>query len=99
MAVREAAPPSDVAVPAAGAPRPTGGLLVATAGLAGLVAASLAALSAIRALVLLGLPDPDALTTYGLPFVTAVGEVAAVLAIGFLLLAASGACPPCSWCR
>lgn len=88
MAVREAAPHPDVAVPAAEGPRPTGGLLVATAGLAGLVAASLAALSATRALVLLGLPDPGALTTYGLPFVTAVGEVAAVLAIGFLLFAA-----------
>lgn len=88
MSVREAAPEPDLATPPADGPRPTGGLLVAAAGLAGLVAASLAALSATQALVLLGLPDPGALTTYGLPFVTGVGEVAAVLAIGSLLLAA-----------
>ena len=88
MAVREAAPDPVLAASPSGAPRPTGGILVAAAGLAGLVAASLAALSATQALTLLGLPDPGALTTYGLPFVTAVGEVAAVLAIGFLLLAA-----------
>lgn len=63
-------------------------LLVSAAGLAGLVAAALAALSATQALVLLGLPDPGALTTYGLPAVRGVGEVAAVIAIGSVLLAA-----------
>lgn len=63
-------------------------LLLAAAGLAGVVAASLAGLSATQALVLLGIPDPGALTTYGLPAVRAVGETAAVLAVGSLLLAA-----------
>jgi cytochrome c oxidase assembly factor CtaG/putative copper export protein len=88
MAVRAAAPDPVLAAPGSDRARPTGGLLVAAAGLAGLVAAALAAVSTAQALVLLGLPDPGALTTYGLPLVTGVGEVAAVLAIGFLLLAA-----------
>ena len=66
----------------------SGGLLVSAAGLAALVAAALAALSTTQALVLLGLPDPGVLTTYGLPVVRAVGETAAVLAIGSVLLAA-----------
>jgi len=82
MAVREAA------LHPAATTRSTGGLLVVAGGFAGLVAASLAALSATQALVLLGLPDPGALTTYGVPAVTAVGEVAAVLAVGFVLFAA-----------
>ncbi|SEL64077.1 cytochrome c oxidase assembly protein [Rhodococcus maanshanensis] len=56
--------------------------------IAGLVAAIIVGLSASDALVLLGIPDPGPLTTYGLPAVKAAGEVAAVLAIGSLLLAA-----------
>ncbi|MGZ6834213.1 MAG: copper resistance protein CopD, partial [Mycobacteriaceae bacterium] len=66
----------------------SGGLLLSAAGLAAVVAASLAALSTTQALVLLGLPDPGVLTTYGLPVVRAVGETAAVLAVGSVLLAA-----------
>ncbi|MGW0174683.1 cytochrome c oxidase assembly protein [Rhodococcus sp. NPDC003322] len=55
--------------------------------IAGLVAAIVVGLSASEALVRLGIPDPGPLTTYGLPAVKAVGEVAAVIAIGSLLLA------------
>ncbi|MGW6694451.1 cytochrome c oxidase assembly protein [Rhodococcus sp. NPDC054953] len=55
--------------------------------IAGLVAAIIVGLSASEALVRLGIPDPGPLTTYGLPAVKAIGEVAAVIAIGSLLLA------------
>lgn len=59
---------------------------------AGLVSAMVAAivvgLSAAEALVLLGIPDPGPVTTYGLPAVRAVGEIAAVITVGSLLLAA-----------
>ena len=43
--------------------------------IAGLVAAIIVGLSASDALVLLGIPDPGPLTTYGLPAVKAAGEV------------------------
>ncbi len=56
--------------------------------IAGVVAAIVVGLSASEALVRLGIPDPGPLTTYGLPAVKAAGEVAAVIAIGSLLLAA-----------
>lgn len=56
--------------------------------IAGLVAALVVALTASEALVLLGIPDPGPVTTYGLPAVRAIAEVAAVIAIGSLLLAA-----------
>jgi cytochrome c oxidase assembly factor CtaG/putative copper export protein len=55
--------------------------------LAGAVAASLAALSLADALTATGLPDPGTTTTLGLPFVRAVGEVAAATAVGGLLFA------------
>ncbi|MBV6760592.1 cytochrome c oxidase assembly protein [Rhodococcus opacus] len=58
------------------------------AGLAGIVAAALAQLSASEVLRLLGLPDPGPLTTYGVPAVMAFGETAAVVMVGSLLLAA-----------
>ncbi|MBO0872590.1 MAG: bifunctional copper resistance protein CopD/cytochrome c oxidase assembly protein [Pseudonocardia sp.] len=58
------------------------GLLVAA-----FVAAGLTALSGARPLEALGLPDPGALTTYGLPVVRAVSEISAVLTVGALLLA------------
>ncbi|MFE3291270.1 cytochrome c oxidase assembly protein [Rhodococcus sp. NPDC059234] len=56
--------------------------------IAGLVAAIVVGLTASEALIRLGIPDPGPLTTYGLPAVKAAGEVAAVIAIGSLLLAA-----------
>jgi cytochrome c oxidase assembly factor CtaG/putative copper export protein len=65
------------------------GILVVTAGvLAALVAAALTALSAGRAYAVLGLPDPGALTHYGLPVVRVLAESGAVVCIGSLLLAA-----------
>lgn len=56
--------------------------------LAGLVAAGLGALSLADALTATGLPDPGPVTTYGLPFVRAAGEIAAVTAVGGFLFAA-----------
>lgn len=63
-------------------------MLVAAAVLAGVVAAGLAALSLADALTATGLPDPGPVTTLGLPFVRAVGEVAAAVAVGGLLFTA-----------
>ncbi len=63
-------------------------VLVGVAVLAGAVAAGLAALSITDALTATGLPDPGPVTTYGLPFVRAAGEIAAVVAVGSFLLAA-----------
>lgn len=63
-------------------------MLVAAGILAGLVAAGLAALSLADALTATGLPDPGPVTTVGLPFVRAAGEVAAAAAVGGLLFAA-----------
>ncbi|MBY0290171.1 MAG: cytochrome c oxidase assembly protein [Mycobacteriaceae bacterium] len=63
-------------------------VLVGVAVLAGAVAAGLAALSLTDALTATGLPDPGPVTTYGLPFVRAAGEIAAVIAAGSFLFAA-----------
>jgi putative copper resistance protein D len=63
-------------------------VLVGVAVLAGCTAAGLAALSLADALTATGLPDPGPVTTLGLPFVRAAGEIAAVLAVGSFLLAA-----------
>jgi cytochrome c oxidase assembly factor CtaG/putative copper export protein len=63
-------------------------VLVGVALLAGLVAAGIGALSLADALTATGLPDPGPVTTYGLPFVRAVGEIAAVAAVGSFLFAA-----------
>ncbi len=54
---------------------------------AGVTAALLAALALTDALLATGLPDPGPVTTLGLPFVRAVGEVAAAVAVGGLLFA------------
>ena len=51
-------------------------------------AAASAALSLADALTATGLPDPGPVTTYGLPFVRAAGEIAAVVAVGSFLFAA-----------
>src|ERR1700738_1175441 len=56
--------------------------------LAGCTAAGIGALSVAAALTATGLPDPGPVTTLGLPFVRAAGEVAAVLAVGAFLFAA-----------
>jgi putative copper resistance protein D len=52
------------------------------------VAAGLTALSGSRPLAALGLPDPGGLTTYGLPVVRTLSEIAAILTVGALLAAA-----------
>jgi putative copper resistance protein D len=61
--------------------------------LAGITAAGLGALSLADALAATGLPDPGPVTTLGLPFVRAVGEIAGVLAVGAFLFAAFFAPP------
>lgn len=53
-----------------------------------IVAAIVVGLSASQALVLLGIPDPGPLTTYGLPAVRGIAEIAAVVTIGSLFFAA-----------
>ncbi|MDT5105913.1 MAG: hypothetical protein QOI25_3426 [Mycobacterium sp.] len=63
-------------------------VLVGVALLAGVTAAGIAALSVANALTATGLPDPGPVTSYGLPFVRAAGEIAAVVAVGSFLLAA-----------
>ena len=63
-------------------------LLAGVAVLAGCVAAGIGALSVAAALTATGLPDPGPVTTLGLPFIRAAGEVAAVVAVGAFLLAA-----------
>ncbi len=55
---------------------------------ASVTAALVASLSASNALVLLGIPDPGPVTTYGLPAVRVLAEGAAAVAIGSILLAA-----------
>src|SRR4051812_32492946 len=63
-------------------------VLVGVALLAGVTAAGLGAMTLADALTATGLPDPGPVTTYGLPFVRAAGEIAAVVAVGSFLLAA-----------
>ncbi|SON61523.1 hypothetical protein MSIMFI_03037 [Mycobacterium simulans] len=64
------------------------GLLIGVAMLAGGTAAGIGALSVANGLIASGLPDPGPATTLGIPLVRAVGEIAAVLAVGSFLLAA-----------
>ncbi len=63
-------------------------VLVGVAVLAGATAAGIGALSLADALTATGLPNPGPVTTYGLPFVRAAGEIAAVVAAGSFLFAA-----------
>src|SRR6201991_1786668 len=63
-------------------------VLVGIALLAGVTAAALGALTLASALTATGLPDPGPITTYGLPFVRAAGEIAAVVAVGSVMFAA-----------
>jgi putative copper resistance protein D len=62
-------------------------VLAMVALLAGITAAGIGALSLADALTATGLPDPGPVTTLGLPFVWAAGEIAAVLAVGSFLFA------------
>jgi putative copper resistance protein D len=55
--------------------------------LAGITAAGIGAFSLADALTATGLPDAGRLTTLGLPFVRAAGEIAAVLAVGSFMFA------------
>lgn len=63
-------------------------VLVGVAALAGTVAGAISVLALADALTATGLPDPGPITTYGLPFVRAAGEIAAVVAVGAFLFAA-----------
>ena len=63
-------------------------VLVGVAVLAGVTAAALSGLSLVESLTATGLPDPGPVTNYGLPFVRAAGEIAAVTAVGAFLFAA-----------
>ncbi|OBI36277.1 cytochrome c oxidase assembly protein [Mycobacterium colombiense] len=63
-------------------------VLAGVAVLAGCTAAGIGTLSLASALTVTGLPDPGQVTTLGLPFVRAAGEIAAVLAVGSFLFAA-----------
>jgi len=67
---------------------PVWSVLYGVALLAGVTAAALAALALADALTATGLPDPGPVTNYGLPFVKAAGEIAAVTATGSFLFAA-----------
>ncbi|GAA3689113.1 cytochrome c oxidase assembly protein [Gordonia hankookensis] len=64
------------------------GLSWALGWLAGIVAILVTAMSAATAVQLAGVPDPGWLTTYGLPAVTAIGEVSAAIALGSAVFAA-----------
>jgi len=63
-------------------------LLIGVAALAGCTAAGIGLLSLAAALTATGLPNPGPVTTIGLPFVRAAGEIAAVVAVGSFLTAA-----------
>ncbi|MBN4928127.1 bifunctional copper resistance protein CopD/cytochrome c oxidase assembly protein [Hoyosella rhizosphaerae] len=61
---------------------------VVVATIAAMVAAGLAGLSSVQELASFGLPDPGAVTRFGLPAVQAVGMLAGVAAVGAALHAA-----------
>ena len=73
-------------------------VLVGVGLLAGVTAAGIGALSLADALTATGLPDPGPVTTYGLPFVRAAGEIAAVVAVGSFLFAAFMVPPQTNGC-
>lgn len=64
------------------------GVLWASTWIAAVMAIAVTGVSAVSALQLAGVPDPGALTTYGVPAVTAIGEVAAAIALGSAVFAA-----------
>ncbi len=63
-------------------------MLLGVALIAGMTAASIGALALVDALAVTGLGDPGPITTYGLSFVRAAGEIAAMVAVGHFLFAA-----------
>jgi cytochrome c oxidase assembly factor CtaG/putative copper export protein len=63
-------------------------VLFGVALLAGVTGAGLGAMTLADALTATGLPDPGPVTTYGLPFVRAAGEIAAVVTVGSFMFAA-----------
>ena len=63
-------------------------VLYGVALLAGVTAAAIGAMTLADALTATGLPDPGPVTTYGLPFVRAAGEIACVVAVGSFMFAA-----------
>lgn len=63
-------------------------VLLGVALIAGMTAASIGALALTDALAVTGLGDPGPITTYGLSFVRATGEIAAMVAVGHFLFAA-----------
>ncbi|AXK85997.1 cytochrome c oxidase assembly protein [Nocardia farcinica] len=67
---------------------PFAAVTVVAGAIAAVVAALVVGLSAAQALSLLGIPDPGALTTYGLPAVRALADLFAALTVGALLCAA-----------
>lgn len=87
-----ASSPSETTVPSDGrsAPRTVGALIVMASTVAALVAAALTAFAAADSYVVYGLPDPGAVTHYGLPVVRTLAECSATLCVGSLMLAAFG---------
>ena len=63
-------------------------VLYGVALLAGVTAAAIGTMTLADALTATGLPDPGPVTTYGLPFVRAAGEIASVVAVGSFMCAA-----------
>lgn len=63
-------------------------VLLGVATISGVTAAAIGALALPEVLAVTGLSDPGPFTTYGLSFVRAAGEIAAVVAIGHFLFAA-----------
>ncbi|RJO77545.1 copper resistance protein CopD [Nocardia panacis] len=83
-------PPAEQDVEAARSGSAAGFAVLSVLGLAiaAVVAALVVGLSAAQALSLLGIPDPGPLTTYGLPAVRALANLAGAMTVGSLLFAA-----------
>lgn len=85
----DGAPPADPGRAAPAGNAASFGVLSVVAGaMAAFVAAIVVGLSAAQALSLLGIPDPGPITTYGLPALRAVADLAAAVTVGSLLFAA-----------
>ncbi|MEV0031492.1 cytochrome c oxidase assembly protein [Nocardia sp. NPDC050793] len=80
--------PAEPDVQRSGATGSSAVVTVFAGAVAAVVAALVVGLSAAQALSLLGIPDPGPLTTYGLPALRALSDLAAALTVGSLLFAA-----------